>query len=89
VGAADAEVVEAAVVPKGDHAGVVDSVVADPVVPGGDRLSGWCRLGSRVEGGLRGGAAQGAVWAGGVVVAAELVELGLQLANRGDRRLPG
>jgi hypothetical protein len=73
VGSADADVVQPAVVAQGDHAGVVDAVVADPLVGGwgvGGRRGG---LGSGgVGGGWSGaaGAAESAVRAAGVVVVA-------------------
>ena len=75
VGSADADVVEAAVVAQGDYAGVVDAVAANPVVGGwgvGGRRAG---LGSGLVGADRGSSAQGPMWAGGVVVLPELVEL--------------
>ena len=40
--AADADVVEAAVVADGDDAAVVDAVVADAVVGGGGQAGGAC-----------------------------------------------
>jgi hypothetical protein len=87
VATAEADVVQAAVVAQGDDAGVVDAVVADAVVAGVDRGAGGDGLGpGRV--GLRGGApVQCPVWPDGVVVAAESVEQGLQLADGGRARL--
>jgi hypothetical protein len=43
---AEADVVQAAVVPQGDHPGAVDAVVADAVVAGVDRGSGGDGLGA-------------------------------------------
>jgi hypothetical protein len=45
VAATEADVVQAAVVPQGDHAGFVDAVVADAVVAGVDRGAGRDGLG--------------------------------------------
>ena len=83
--AAEADVVQAAVVAQGDDAAGVDAVVADAVVA--VRRAG-CRWGRLSVGRRRpgwGAAAEGAVGADGVVVAAEGVELGLQLAQGGGR----
>ena len=75
--AAQADVVQAAVVPQGDHAGVVDAVVADAVVPGVDRGSGVHGLGAAGVCLLGRASTEGAVRPDGVVVVAELVEQGL------------
>jgi hypothetical protein len=77
VGAAQADVVEAAVVADGDDSAVVDAVVADAVVGGGGQ-PGRAGGGAGGEGGGGGAAAQRAVRADGVVVAGEGVELVLQ-----------
>lgn len=84
IAATEADVVQAAVVPQADHSGAVDAVVADAVVAGVDRGAGGdCGRAGGV--GLAGGAAvQCAVRPDGVVVAAELIKLGLELSD-GDR----
>ena len=56
VGPADADVVEAAVVPEGDEPGSVDAVGADAVVDVGGAVAGD-GLGTGGVGGCRGGAA--------------------------------
>jgi hypothetical protein len=57
VGSADADVVEAAVVAQGDHAGVVDAVAAYPVVGGRGERGRRGGLGSGLVGADRGAAA--------------------------------
>ena len=87
VAAAEADVVQAAVVAQGDDAGVVDAVVADAVVAGVDRGAGGD--GFRAGGvGLRGcPPAQRAVRPDLVVVVPELVEQRLQLPDGGGSGL--
>jgi hypothetical protein len=70
VAAAEADVVQAAVVPQGDLAVGVDGVVSDAVVPADEGLAAGGGLGSRLVGLLGGLAVQGPVRAPGVVVAA-------------------
>jgi hypothetical protein len=84
VGAADADVVEAAVVPQGDYPTGVDLVAADAVVAVDDRAGEWLGFRSGGECLGRGAAVQGPVRAGGVVVAAEGVQLGLQRRDAGE-----
>ena len=55
VGSADADVVQSAVVPQGDGAGLVDAVVSDPVVGFGVRGRVGQGLGHRFVEGGRGG----------------------------------
>jgi hypothetical protein len=88
VAAADADVVQAAVVADGDDAGVVDAVAADAVVGGGAEPGG-AGFGAGGPGGGGGGAGQGAVWPLVVVVAGEPVELGLQAGDGGGGGLAG
>jgi hypothetical protein len=88
VGGAESDVVESAVVAQGDGAAGVDGVVADPVV-GGDFDPGGDRFGSGGIGLGRGAPVQCAVGSDGVVVAGEPVELALQSAQGGRRRLGG
>jgi hypothetical protein len=82
VAAAQSDVVQAAVVAQGDDAGVVDAVVADPVVAGVDGGAGRDRFRSGRVGLRRCVPAKGAVRPDGVVVAAESVEQCLELADR-------
>ena len=83
VAAAEADVVQAAVVPQGDHPAAVDGVLAGAPVGGVDDGSGGAGFGPGAVG-LGGGApVEGAVRADGVVVAAEGVELPLQVAQGG------
>ena len=87
-GAADADVMEPAEVAHRDPPGLVDAVVADPVV---DR---WWRRGgagleARVEGVQGRVAVQSAMGADLVVVRAEGVELSLMDRQRGGRSLLG
>ncbi len=84
VAAADADVVEPAVVAQREDPGRVDGVVADAEVDVGDGGAGRGGFGSGVVGLLRGSSADGAVRPLGVVVATEGIELPLQL--RGARR---
>jgi hypothetical protein len=75
-----ADVVEASVVAEGDGSGLIDSVLADSDVVGGDGLVlGSCFLAGLVcvvEGGVF-----GAVGSGVVVVVGEPVDLGLELSD--------
>ena len=88
VGSSDADVVQAAVVAQGDDAGVVDAVAADPLMRRRDAGGGGFGAGGVGGGRGRGpGPAQGAVRALEVVVLAEVVELGLQLAPGAGRGL--
>jgi hypothetical protein len=78
VGSADADVVELAVDPQGDGAGVVDLVVADAVVGVGGPVGGWCGFRACCVGGRGGGVVgQGPVGAPAVVLVLEPVEQGL------------
>jgi hypothetical protein len=81
VAAAQADVVEPAVVPKGQLAVGIDLVVADPEVAVDERDAAGGRFGpGRV--GLGGGmAADGAVWPDVVVIVAEGVQLPLQFVG--------
>jgi len=82
VGSADADVVQSAVVAQGDAAGLVDLVVAQPVVAA-LVAAGRGGLGSGLVG-LGGGAAgEGSVRSGGVVVLSPGVEQGLELGDGG------
>jgi len=88
--AADADVVEPAVVAQGEFAVGVDAVAADPeVFADADALPGGHGAGPGVPGGYRSAAADGPVRPGGVVVAGELVELGLQPAGGGGGVVAG
>jgi hypothetical protein len=89
VAAADADVVEAAVVAQCDFAAGVDRVMADPVVGGVEGDPGGDGLGSRRVGVGGGVAAQGPMRSLGVVVVAEGVELGLQASDGGGPSLGG
>ena len=81
VGAADADVVDAAVVAEGDRSGVVDAVVADAVgggrrsVPGVALGSRWCRRRRGCVGRVSGGGG------GGCRSSMKRVELGLELGE--------
>ena len=76
--AADADVVELAVVAQGEFAVVVDAVFADAeVFADHQAASGWDRSRSGCPSLGGGAAADGSVWSGGVVVGGEGVELGL------------
>ena len=89
VGAADADVVEAAVVAQGEAAAGVDAVVADAVAGAVDDLSsgvGAFSGGERVEGWS---SADGAVGSDLVVVGDEPVELALELFLGGRGGLGG
>jgi len=78
VAAPETDVVELAVVAQRDHATGVNAIMAQAVVPLGDRLTRRHGFRARREC-LSGGApVQGAVGPAGVVVAREHVELGLQ-----------
>jgi hypothetical protein len=79
VAAADADVVEPAVVAQGEHAAGVELVVADAVLGVVQGQAGRDGLGPGLVGLDRGAPAEGAVGPLGVVVAAEGVELGLEL----------
>jgi hypothetical protein len=84
VGWSDAEVVEAAGHTQGDHAAVVDAVVADAAVGVVVAAGGREGLGEGVVGGGGGGAGgQGPVRPLVVVDGGELVEQGLQLGEGG------
>ena len=90
VPAADAEVMQAAVVPQGEFAVAVDAVAADPeVFVDEDPLPGRCRLRPGGVGSGRGTAVDAAVWALVVVVGGERVELGLQRGDTVGARLAG
>jgi hypothetical protein len=78
VGSADAEVVQLAAQAKGHAAGLVDPVVADPVVGVGVPAAGWEGLGQgRVDRVGGGSVRQRSVRAQLVVLVAELIEKGL------------
>jgi hypothetical protein len=63
--AADADVVESAVVPEGEFAVAVDAVFADAeVLADQDALPGWDGAGSGCPGGVGGASVDAAVWAG-------------------------
>ena len=83
VGSADADVVQAAGMTQGDHAGVVDAVVADPVVGVGSRSAGAGFGAGGVGGGGGGAVRQGPVRAVVVVGGDEAVEQGLELGDGG------
>jgi hypothetical protein len=89
VGAADGDVVQAALVPEGDGAFLVEFVVADAVAGGVDAGAGGVGL---LAGGVGGGGsrtADGPVGADLVVVAGEVIELGLELFLGDGRVLAG
>src|SRR5688500_19899031 len=90
VSAADADVVQPAVVPQGQLAVGVDLVVADPEVAVDQRNSGGGGLGPGGVGLGRGAPAQGAVRPDMVVVVVpQLVELPLSIGEGGGARLGG
>jgi len=90
VPAAQADVVEPAVVPQRHHAGGVDLVAADAEVAGDDHTqAAGDGLGSGVEDRLRSTAGDDSVRPDGVVVAAEVLQLRLQVENGRRRRLAG
>jgi hypothetical protein len=78
---AKADVVQSAVVADGDDAGGVDAVVADSVMRR-DAVAGGEGFGARVKGVLGCSPVDCPVWADGVVVGGEFVELGLQFGDR-------
>jgi hypothetical protein len=83
-------VVEPAAVAQGEFAVGVDAVFADAeLFVDADALPAGDGAGSGCPGGLRGAAADRAVWPAGVVVVAEGVELGLQVGDRGRGGLFG
>ena len=82
VGSADADVPQAACDAQGDAAGLVDLVVADPVVGVGAAVTAGSGLGQRgVDGGGCRAVRQGPVRSAGVVDLDELTEQGLQLGE--------
>jgi len=81
VGDADAEVVHSAGAAEAHLAGVVEPVVAQPVVALGVSVAGWERFGCGAVCVGWCAAIKCAVWALVVVVRFELVELALQLRN--------
>jgi hypothetical protein len=89
VAAAQTDVVQPAVVSQGDDAAEVDAVVAGP---GSGRCRSGCRWARLLGGRCRPGWARAArgrgVGSDGVVVATELVEQGLELAEGGRAGLP-
>jgi len=88
--AADADVVEPAVVAQGEFAVGVDAVAADPeVFADADALPGGHGAGPGVPGGCWGAAADGPVRAAGVVVGGEGIQLGLQPGGGGGGVLAG
>jgi predicted ATPase len=89
VPAAQADVVQPAVVPQGEFAVGVDLVVADPEVAVDERDAGGGGLGPGCVGLGRGAPVQRPVRPEGVVVDGEGVELGLQLVEVGGAGLPG
>src|SRR4051794_10329212 len=89
VAAADAEVVQAAVMPQGGVAVGVDAGAAHPVVLGDlDAAAPRSGLGACGVGGRRGPAADAAVGTLLVVVGGEGVQLGLQLGDAAGAGLP-
>jgi hypothetical protein len=88
VAAADADVVEPAVVADGDDPVRVDLVVPDAVVGGRGQPGGGC-FGPGGEGGGGGAPAESPVGPLVVVVAGEGVELGLELGDGGGGGLAG
>jgi hypothetical protein len=88
--AADADVVEPAVVAEGELAIGVDVVAADPeVLADADALAGGDGPGPGVPGGLGGAAADRPVRPLGVVVGGEGIQLGLQPGEGGGGVLAG
>src|SRR5580765_5159748 len=81
VGSADADVAELACDAQGDGAGLVDLVVADAVVGVSLGAGGGLRAGV-VGGGWGGGVGERAVRTSVVVLAAELVEVYLEIGER-------
>ena len=80
---AEADVVEAAVVAEGDASGLVDAVVADPVVGVAAAVGGGGFGAGGVGDGGGGPLGEGAVRSLGVVDADEAVEEGLELGDGG------
>jgi hypothetical protein len=88
--AADADVVEPAVVAQGEFAVGVDAVAADAeVLADADALPCWYGPWPGVPGIGGGAAADRPVWPTGVVVGGEGIQLGLQFAGGGGRVLAG
>src|SRR4029079_7531343 len=82
VGSADADVVQAAVVARGDRSGFGDAVGPDPVVGVGVAGLAWRGFGHRVVAGCWGGSVgQRAVWSVVVVLGDEGIEKVLQLGQ--------
>ena len=84
VSGSDADVSEAAAIAQGDGAGLVDTVMTDPVLDGSG-LSSGPGLDPRRKGLPRGAPIKGTVGTGVVVVATEGIELSLEV-RQGARR---